>query len=175
MGEAPEVASWPLSPGFGTEMLYNVVPASTPGEVTLTSARMEAPAGSTTNAAKTTPATILLVDDDADTRVSIRELLEDRGYHVVAFREGQGAYAYLRDNPPPHCIVLDLWMPVMDGWEFAAEVRGGKFAPIPIVVVTAAEALWRYPVSARYVLRKPLRPEALLSLIAEALEQADRR
>jgi len=114
--------------------------------------------------------TVLVVDDDADIRESVRELLEDAGYHVIIAEDGQQAFDYLAEQPPPDCVVLDLWMPVMDGWSLAAEVLMGRLPSVPILVVTAANAQFAYPVPPRFVLRKPFNPERLLKLISELIE-----
>jgi len=115
--------------------------------------------------------TILLVEDDDDTRESVAELLKDRGYCVVAKRDGAEAEAYLAAGPLPDCILLDLWMPVSDGWAFAAGLQRAGLARIPVVVLTAAEPQWGYPAGVRHILRKPVGPEALLALISDALRK----
>ena len=114
--------------------------------------------------------TVLVVDDDADTRSAVAEVLQERGYSVVAAEDGQQAFDYLDNNPPPDCVVLDLWMPVMDGWSLASEVLQGRLPTVPMLVVTAANAQFAYPVPPRYVLRKPFDPDRLLLLIGELME-----
>jgi CheY-like chemotaxis protein len=113
---------------------------------------------------------VLVVDDDADIRASVKEVLEEAGYSVVLASDGQEAYDYLSQHPPPDCVVLDLWMPVMDGWSLASEVLIGRLPAVPILVVTAANAQFAYPVPPRYVLRKPFNPDRLLMLVAELIE-----
>jgi CheY-like chemotaxis protein len=115
-------------------------------------------------------ATVLVVDDDPDIRDSIAELLSEHGYVVIEAADGQLAFDYLAVNPPPACVVLDLWMPVMDGWTLAAEVVRGRLPSVPILVITAANALLSYPVQPRYVLRKPFNIEHLLTLVAELVQ-----
>jgi len=100
--------------------------------------------------------TVLLVDDDEDTRLTLGELLEDNGYRVVPASNGWEAEQYLASHPRPSCMVLDLWMPVMDGWALAAAVDQGRLPSVPMMVITAAESYWGYPIHPRYVLRKPL-------------------
>jgi CheY-like chemotaxis protein len=97
-------------------------------------------------------------------------VLEEAGYSVVLANDGQEAFDYLSQNPPPDCVVLDLWMPVMDGWSLASEVLIGRLPPVPMLVVTAANAQFAYPVPPRYVLRKPFNPARLLMLVAELIE-----
>src|SRR5215207_307762 len=63
---------------------------------------------------------VLVVDDYDDARSSVRDALEDQGYGVVEAAHGQEALHFLVSNAPPSValIVLDLQMPVMDGWQF---------------------------------------------------------
>jgi CheY-like chemotaxis protein len=113
---------------------------------------------------------VLVVDDDADIREAVKEVLEEEGYSVVLANDGRQAFDYLAENPPPDCVVLDLWMPVMDGWSLASEVLMGRLPAVPILVVTAANANFAYPVPPRYVLRKPFNPGRLLMLVEELIE-----
>jgi CheY-like chemotaxis protein len=114
-------------------------------------------------------ATILLVEDDDDTQASLAELLEEQGYRVLRASNGRGAEALLQSQARPDCIVLDLWMPVMDGWSFAARLQRLEGFAIPIVVITAAGPHWGYPVPVAQVMRKPLEARAFLDLIQKTL------
>jgi two-component system chemotaxis response regulator CheY len=111
--------------------------------------------------------TVLVVEDDDDTRAALTDLLEDRGYTVAAARNGREALSYLA-HECPGCIVLDLWMPVMDGWTFANEVYERQL-PVPMLVITAAEPYWGYPIPPRLVLRKPLDSGKFLGLLGSLL------
>jgi CheY-like chemotaxis protein len=113
-------------------------------------------------------ATVLLVEDDHDIRVSIRSLLEDRGYAVLTVADGRSALdLLLRTTPSPSLIILDLMLPVMDGWHFVEHVREhDELATIPIVIMSA----WRGrppPPGAVGVLSKPVNVPALLRLVAD--------
>jgi len=55
---------------------------------------------------------VLIADDDVDVRSSLEEGLREAGYHPHCVRNGDEALAYLRRNPPPSAILLDLFMPV---------------------------------------------------------------
>jgi CheY-like chemotaxis protein len=114
---------------------------------------------------------VLVVEDDADIRMSLAELLADDGFEVIAVADGQKAFDYLSHRPAPDCVVLDLWMPVMDGWTLSAEILAGRLPKVPILVVTAAGAQVTYPVPARYVLRKPFDSDRLLALVRELIEK----
>jgi CheY-like chemotaxis protein len=81
---------------------------------------------------------ILVVDDDSDIRESLREVLEDEGYEVTCVANGQEALDFLHQGHRPCVILLDLTMPVMDGWQFRREQkRDATIADIPLIVVTA--------------------------------------
>lgn len=111
------------------------------------------------------PATILVVDDDYAIRDSLTELLEDEGYLVARAENGQEALDFLRHNGVPCLILLDLMMPVMDGYEFINQQRGDpQLAGIPVVVITAAADGSR-GIQARQVLPKPIRAETLMNTI----------
>jgi CheY-like chemotaxis protein len=116
--------------------------------------------------------TILVVEDDDETSESLRELLEEHGYRVLSGRNGQEARERLRDNPRPDCILLDLWMPVMDGWTFASELKDDGFGDVPVVVITAAEPHWGYPTPPGHVMRKPLDKDRLLNLVGQLTPRA---
>jgi CheY-like chemotaxis protein len=82
---------------------------------------------------------ILIVDDEPDIRFLISEVLSDEGYTVAQATNGHEALAYLRAATPlPDVIILDLMMPVMNGWDFLqVRQQDPLLAPIPIVVVSA--------------------------------------
>ena len=103
---------------------------------------------------------ILLIEDDPDVREALAEALSEVGYRVIAAAGGQEALDYLNTaRVPPGLILLDLLMPVMDGWEFRAQLaRTGSNADIPVVVLSAetvpADRMER--LGARDYLRKPI-------------------
>ena len=82
---------------------------------------------------------ILIVDDDADIRDSLREVLEDEGYPIVCVSNGREALDYLKTATEHPCVILlDLMMPVMDGWQFRREQKADPaIADIPLIVITA--------------------------------------
>jgi CheY-like chemotaxis protein len=86
---------------------------------------------------------ILIVEDDDDIRRSLADVLEHRGYPVALAHNGLEALEYLRSAPqPPRLILLDLMMPVMDGWQFcAAQREDPTLATIPVVVLSAVTNL----------------------------------
>jgi CheY-like chemotaxis protein len=83
---------------------------------------------------------VLVVEDDADILRAVVQVLEDEGYAVRAAENGRVALAALREPgaTPPCVILLDLMMPIMDGWQFRAEqLRDPALASIPVIVLTA--------------------------------------
>jgi CheY-like chemotaxis protein len=109
---------------------------------------------------------ILVVEDDDDGRETICALLEIGGYATAQVRNGQEALNYLRSNPPPFVILLDLLMPVMDGWKFiAVQSQDERIARIPVLVLSAVSAQRR--IGPHHVLRKPIDGPLLFRLLSE--------
>jgi CheY-like chemotaxis protein len=113
-------------------------------------------------------ACIFVVDDDADIRDSIGDILELRGYSVFRAANGQEALERLRSAPPPCVILLDLMMPVLNGWEFREEqANDARLASVPVVVISGDgstdEKAARIGVSE--YLRKPLELSAILEVV----------
>jgi CheY-like chemotaxis protein len=82
---------------------------------------------------------VLIVDDEDDIRGAMRDMLEHRGWHVSEARNGREGLACLT-TILPDLILLDLMMPEIDGFQFAAEIRkNDAWRTIPIVVITARD------------------------------------
>lgn len=82
---------------------------------------------------------VMVVEDDAETRELIAEVLRDDGYVVQTAANGAEALATLRTGSmPPTLILLDLMMPVMSGWQFLDErATDPRLARIPVLVLSA--------------------------------------
>jgi CheY-like chemotaxis protein len=81
---------------------------------------------------------ILVVEDDADIRHALCEILRDEGYDVRWAAHGRDALVQLRSGTRPELILLDIMMPVMSGFDFrAAQLDDPELASIPVVVMTA--------------------------------------
>jgi CheY-like chemotaxis protein len=113
------------------------------------------------------PASVLIVEDDADTREMLGRFLELEGFDVRTAANGQLALDALRRMGRTSVILLDLMMPVMNGWQFReAQRRDPALAAIPVVVVTAAGPREEIPeISADGWLSKPVDFDRLLATI----------
>src|ERR1043165_9927085 len=83
---------------------------------------------------------VLIVEDDEDLREMMAQLLTLEGYQAAAVANGREALEYLHDSEKPHVILLDLMMPVMDGWEFRRKQQADpSLAPVPVIVLSALD------------------------------------
>jgi len=110
------------------------------------------------------PREVLIVDDDLDARQALAELLEYRGFSVASAANGREALNYLRNSSLPRIIILDLMMPMMDGWEFLEhQSRDFALMEIPVIVLTATPPL--EPIKAKVILQKPIHLDSLVKLL----------
>ncbi len=113
---------------------------------------------------------VLVVEDDPDIRGLLCELLEEEGYNVALAKSGAAGMIYLLTNPPPCCILLDLWMPVVSGITFRhALLRDPRLATIPVIVVSANLRGPRLiaELGAAGYLEKPFVPDDLIAMLKE--------
>src|SRR5262249_6860800 len=110
---------------------------------------------------------LLVVEDDPDIRAMLSQLLEFEGYQVIAASNGRDALERLRGGARPFLLLVDLMMPIMDGWEFLEQrAKEPDLASIPAVVfsgdgnVGSAGGL-----SVAGYLRKPIDCNALLATV----------
>jgi CheY-like chemotaxis protein len=124
---------------------------------------------------------VLIVEDDPPMRVLLADLLTEAGYIVATMANGATALDSLRHAPtPPQLILLDLMMPVMDGWHFRTlQCADPDLAAIPTIVLSAhvesraAETRFKHVrgMSADAYLPKPIDAEQLLTLVAQYCTQ----
>lgn len=115
-----------------------------------------------------TPKSVLVVEDDLDVRDALVQVLEYEGYSVAAAANGREAMDLLRHRGRPRVILLDLMMPVMDGWQFRAEqTLDPGLAEIPVIVISAGADIERKASSmgAAGFFRKPIEVDALLDVV----------
>lgn len=112
---------------------------------------------------------ILVVDDDADIRQMLTDILEMEGHAVRSACDGAQALAEI-DRQRPDCVLLDVMMPALNGHEVLARIRQSDGGPsLPVVMLTAAaedEQVWQaWSGGVDYFLAKPFDPEQLLQCI----------
>jgi CheY-like chemotaxis protein len=109
---------------------------------------------------------VVMVDDDQDVRDAISDRLEAAGYRVCGFSSGLDALDWLRaaERLPP-LILVDMMMPVMDGWQFREEqIKDPLLAAVPVVMLTARHDAGCGPGMEQ--LRKPLKASDLIAVVA---------
>lgn len=118
--------------------------------------------------ASTSADKVLIVDDDHGIRRSLHQVLGDEGYAIAEAGNGKEALEHLQRNPLPAVILLDLMMPVMDGYTLSQRMRAEPaLSRIPVIIVTAggncAEVKSRFGV--RDCLHKPIDLDRLLASV----------
>lgn len=108
--------------------------------------------------------TVLVVEDDVDMRESIAMALESHAIAVRCVEDGIEALEYLSSNPAPRVILLDLWMPRMDGAELCRRLADDpEHAKIPIIMLTATE---KPDLRVEAFLRKPIDAATLIAAVS---------
>jgi CheY-like chemotaxis protein len=112
--------------------------------------------------------TIFIVEDDTDTREMLGRFLELEGFTVESAANGAQALNRLSGGVRANLILLDLMMPVMDGWQFRKEqIRRAELADIPVIVVSAAGRDRLEKIDADAYLSKPVDLEELLERVSQ--------
>ena len=116
---------------------------------------------------------VLVVDDDPAIVSTVETVLRDEGYNVSTASNGRQALTELERNLPS-LVLLDMRMPVMDGWAFAAEVRE-RGVEVPIVVMTAAQDArrWANEIAADGFVAKPFDIDDLLEMVSAHRREVD--
>jgi CheY-like chemotaxis protein len=118
---------------------------------------------------------VLVVDDDVDIRSVMCELLTDEGYQVKTAMNGREALATLA-NWRPDVILLDLMMPIMDGWTFLNSRQSNcKLRQIPVIVMSASHTLSRGDerLAVADMVAKPFEIDAVLTKVAALAQRSD--
>jgi two-component system response regulator MprA len=119
----------------------------------------------------------LLVEDDKVVREGLAIILRRAGYAVLPAANGQEALAALRGGLRPDLILLDMLVPVVDGWRFLEQRRREPaLAAFPVLVMTGlsvASAEWAAALGAAGFLRKPVEPEGLLREVRRCCRRRD--
>jgi FixJ family two-component response regulator len=119
--------------------------------------------------------TVAVLDDEPEMLKAIRRLLACRGFRVDTYERGADVLAALECSPRPDCLVLDLHMPEMTGFEVLETLRTRQ-VPVPVIVITGHDAPGMEERSrmlgAVGYLKKPVDRDDLLSAIAAATSSA---
>jgi CheY-like chemotaxis protein len=116
---------------------------------------------------------LLVVDDDVELCESLADALTDAGYEPVTAGDGLRALRLSRDARTPRLILLDLWMPDMNGWQFREQqLRDRRVRDIPVVIMTASRHLRDHPVQADAFLFKPFTLDDLLEQVHRVVKPA---
>lgn len=122
---------------------------------------------------------VLLIDDEPEVRQSLGLLLRRAGYEVIDAEDGEAAIQTIRSGDNPlmvDAIICDLLMPRMNGMEAVKYFRS-QFPSIPVIVLTGHpetdRAGWFYELGVTDYLLKPFPPNALLQIVANAVENHD--
>ncbi len=114
---------------------------------------------------------VLIVDDDAAVRRMMTRFFGFDGFTVIEADNGQAALAYLRGGGDASVILLDLRMPVMDGWAFRREQQNDpSFAHIPVIVLSGADTERFHEIEAAATFHKPADMSELLSCVRRLCE-----
>jgi CheY-like chemotaxis protein len=113
---------------------------------------------------------ILVVEDDSSIRELLVELLQSEGYEVASAVNGLEGLKYLQMNKAPDLILIDLMMPVMDGYAFRTEqMKNSDWSKIPVVVMSAEanakEKMKSFGINA--FLSKPVELETILKTVEQ--------
>jgi two-component system, chemotaxis family, chemotaxis protein CheY len=116
--------------------------------------------------------TLLVVEDETVAREGLAVILRQEGYEVILAANGEEALHRLRIRPEPDLIVLDMLMPVLDGWHFLRRLQREEGQPtIPIIVTTGTSLTpeWAKDHGCQGFVRKPIELENLLAEISRCL------
>jgi signal transduction histidine kinase len=119
---------------------------------------------------------LLIIDDDVDARQALNLLLSADGFRVTECGNGREALACLAASSQPDIILLDLWMPVMNGWEFRmAQRREPKLAAIPVVALSGDGTPQAAAIDADAYVKKPVDYQVLLGALDRLLISSEHR
>lgn len=117
--------------------------------------------------------TVLLVEDNEDVREMMSVALQLSGISVLAAANGREALDLLDASPAPCLVLLDLMMPVMDGWELRAALNAHpEYAEIPVVVVSAMTEDTAAKLGAAAYLPKPVDIDRMVDIVCDYCRQA---
>ena len=139
------------------------------GQVGATRHNLDARRSAVASVYRSRPKLVVVVDDEPSIQELMTLILEDEcGYEVRCAANGADALEMLRELPLPDLLIIDLMMPVMDGWGLLAALRRDeRTAPIPVIVSSAVGYHDATSLGAARVLTKPIDYDALLAAVQE--------
>lgn len=112
---------------------------------------------------------ILLVDDEPEILLTTGRVLNSKGYAVSTARNGREALDKIKAAGPPDLLILDIMMPVMDGYETLEYLRSHHYLEMPVIFLSAKgtdrDVLQGYQVGADYYISKPFSNRTLLNAV----------
>jgi CheY-like chemotaxis protein len=118
----------------------------------------------------TSERSILVVDDDPTILLSVAELLELEGYVVATASNGAEALE-MTQRLEPHLVLLDMRMPVLDGWGYARSARREGLTPRIVIMTAAHDARrWADEIGAEAYVPKPFEADELITTVARLLQ-----
>ncbi len=123
------------------------------------------------------PRTVVVVDDSDDAQDFFKSSLEGAGYMVLGARNGKDALEILIDHSTPSAIIVDLFMPVMDGYELVEILRSyTRLARVPLIVVSASDGQIAFSEGPETCfLKKPIDEFELLRTLENVISAASSR
>ena len=121
------------------------------------------------------PKTILIADDESRIRKLVKDYLNQKGYLVLEAENGQQAVQLLKKTPSISLVILDIMMPVMDGYEACREIR--RFSQVPVLMLTAkgeeSDELEGFDCGADDYIAKPFSPRILTARVDAILRRKE--
>ena len=109
---------------------------------------------------------VLVVEDDPDVRELLDVMLTIEGFQTETAQDGRDGLRRLRESPQPDVVLLDLMMPVMNGWTFRDEqLRDPSLASIPVIVMSALGRGYVESLHPAGALQKPLDLDQVISML----------
>jgi len=118
--------------------------------------------------------TLLIVDDNPLTREGLRLILRQKGYETILATNGDDALDCLRAGSSPDLILLDMLMPISDGWQFLSQLRREFSLPLVPVIVISSIGLsnaWAKDRGCCAFIEKPIDLDSLLTEVQQCLER----
>ena len=125
------------------------------------------------NAKATNPLRILVADDEDRIRKLVGDFLSRKGYEIIEASDGGEALRLVSETPEPDLVILDVMMPVLDGWTVLSEIR--RISNVPVILLTAksteSDQLGGFRLGADDYITKPFSPSLLVARVEALLKR----